>query len=215
MLLERYITADLLAEIAREHRRGRRLYMGTVDLDSRRFVVWNMGLIATYGNDAAVVLFRKVMLASSAVPIVFSPVLIEVEAQGKRYDEMHVDGSVGANVFLNAGLFDSMEAYRAAGRIAREDIFIIHNGQHFAPAEATTRSLRGIAERVIAVSGRSTIVGDLFREFAFAQRNGSEFRWVTIDPSVRLTHPLSFDPVAMTELYDIGYRAAAERSLAR
>ncbi|HEY1141761.1 MAG TPA: patatin-like phospholipase family protein [Lysobacter sp.] len=208
VLLERYITADLLAQIAHAHRNGRRLYMGTVDLDSRRFVVWNMGLIATHGDEAALALFRKVMMASSAVPIVFSPVMIEVEANGRRYDEMHVDGFVGANVFMNVGLFDTAKMYREAGRNAREDIFIIHNGQHLAPGRPTERSLRGIAERVVEASGRSTIVGDLFREYAFAQRNGATFRWVTIDPSVELADALSFDPVAMGRLYAVGYRVA-------
>ena len=83
-LLEQYVDAPLLEEVARAHRQGRRLYMGTVDLDTRSFTVWNMGRIAEYGGPQSLALFRKVMLASSSVPIAFPPVLFEVEADGRR-----------------------------------------------------------------------------------------------------------------------------------
>lgn len=208
-LIERYVDAALLAEVASAHRSGRRLYIGTADLDSRGFVVWNMGLIATHGNAQALELFRKVMLASSSVPIVFPPVLVEVEAGGKRFDEMHVDGFIGANVFVNVGVLDTSSLYRMAGKPdAHDEIFVIHNGQLDPPPRPTARSFRGIATRVIESSGRSTIIGDLFREYAFAQRNGSSFYWVTIEPTITLGDPLAFDPVTMSELYAEGERAA-------
>lgn len=207
-LIERHVDAALLREVAAAHRSGRRLYMGTVNLDSRRFVVWNMGLIATYANEQALELFRKVMLASSSIPIAFPPVLMDVVADGQHYDEMHVDGFVGANVFVNVGIFDTSDLYRRAGKNAHDDIFVIHNGQLHTPPAPTERSLRGIAVRVIDTSGRSTVVGDLFREFAFAQRNGSGFHWITIDRSVVLGDALSFDPIVMMQWYAEGERAA-------
>ncbi|HEY0661261.1 MAG TPA: patatin-like phospholipase family protein [Lysobacter sp.] len=210
-LIERNVDAAVLRAVADAHRRGRRLYIGTVDLDSRRFVVWNMGLIATHATPQALALFRKVMLASSSIPIAFPPVMLEVEAGGRRYDEMHVDGFVGANVFANAGTFDTHSLYRAAGRTrVHEDIFVIHNGQLNPPPSPTPRSLRGIAARVIETSGRSTIVGDLFREFLFAQRNGAGFHWITIDQSIELGNPLAFDPAEMAEWFAEGERAARD-----
>lgn len=209
-LIERHVDAALLREVAAAHRSGRRLYMGTVNLDSRRFVVWNMGLIATHANEQALELFRKVMLASSSIPIAFPPVLMDVVADGKRYDEMHVDGFVGANVFVNVGIFDTSDLYRLAGRHAHDDIFVIHNGQLHSPPGPTERSLRGIAVRVIDTSGRSTVVGDLFREFAFAQRNGSGFHWITIDRSVVLGDAMAFDPVVMMKWYEEGERVARD-----
>lgn len=208
-LIERYVDTALLEQVAQAHRQGRRLYMGTVDLDTRSFVVWNMGLIASRGDDAALALFRKIMLASSSVPIAFPPVLFEVEANGHRYDEMHVDGFVWANVFLNGSIFDPAELHRRAGRgPGREDIFVIHNGQLSAPPASATRSLRGITVRAIDISGRAGIVGDLFREFTFAQRNQADFHWVTIDESVVLPDLTAFDPAQMAALYQAGYDAA-------
>ena len=40
------------------------------------------------------------LLASSAVPGGFPPVLIDVEANGKHFQEMHVDGGLGGQFFV-------------------------------------------------------------------------------------------------------------------
>ena len=215
-LIARHVDAGLLARVAAEHRRGRRLYMGTVELDSRRFAIWNMGLIAERGDDQALDLFRRIMLASSSMPVAFPPVLIEVEADGKRYDEMHVDGFVGANVFLHVGAFDPsrLVARQTRGR-AVEDLYIIHNGQLRPPPSPTTRSLGGIAMRSFEVSARAGIAGDLIREHAFASRSNAGFRWVTVDEDVELPDPADFNPEQMRRLYELGYKAALQDSVWR
>jgi hypothetical protein len=122
---------------------------------------------------------------------------------------MHVDGAVAANVFYRGGLFSSRELRRKAGReTAREDVYVIHNGQ-LAPNVATTRrTLPHIAWRSFQAAGTSATVGALTRIYAQAKREGSEYHWVTIADSVNLTTNETFDPVAMQQLYDIGYKAA-------
>ena len=99
-LIAKQITPALLADIAAAHNSGRRLFIVTTDLDAGRSVVWNMGAIAAHGGDAALKLFRSVMLASSAIPGGFPPVLIDVEGNGKKFQEMHVDGGVGGQFFV-------------------------------------------------------------------------------------------------------------------
>jgi predicted acylesterase/phospholipase RssA len=208
-LLDQYVDADLLRSIAQAHARGQRLYIGTADLDSQRFVVWNMGLIAASGSPDAVEMFRSVMLASSSVPIAFPPVFFDVEAGGRRYDEMHVDGSVGTRVFYNGGLFSFAEVRAATRRgPAREEIYVIHNGQLLPEPAATRRSLRGIATRVFDSAGKAAVVGDLFRIYAVASREQAGFHWVTIPEGVELAGDEVFDPARMTELFELGYRQA-------
>ena len=122
---------------------------------------------------------------------------------------MHVDGAVAATVFLHAGVFRPSLIHERAGRgAAREDIFVIHNGQLRVLSSPTPRSLRGIASRVIDVSTRFGAVGDLIRIYAFAQRDQASFHWVTIDESVDLKGTEVFDPVKMGERYAIGDRTA-------
>jgi hypothetical protein len=208
-LIARHVDAEFLRQVADAHNRGRRLYIGTVDLDSQQFVVWNTGLIAASGGPEALDLVRKVMLASAAIPIAFPPVFFEVEADGRRYDEMHVDGAVAATVFLHAGVFRPSLIHERAGRgAAREDIFVIHNGKLSEAPSPTPRSLRGITSRVIEASVRAGVVNDLIRIYAFAQRDQASFHWVTMDEGVDLKGAEVFDPVKMAELYEIGYRTA-------
>jgi Patatin-like phospholipase len=208
-LIARHVDAEFLRKIADAHNRGRRLYIGTVDLDSQQFVVWNMGLIAASDRPEALELFRKVMFASASIPIAFPPVFFEVEADGRLYDEMHVDGAVAATVFLHGGVFrPSLIRERAGLGAGREDIFVIHNGQLITDPSPTPRSLRGITARVIEASGRAGVVGALFVIYAFAQREQASFQWVTIPQAVEIPGTEVFDPVKMTALYEVGYRTA-------
>jgi hypothetical protein len=212
-LIARHVDAELLRRVADAHQRGRRLYVGTADLDVPRFVVWNMGLIASSGHPDALALFRKVMLASASIPVAFPPVLFDVELTpgGPRYDEMHVDGGVGARVFLNAGVFRASVIRERGGHggKGREDIFVIHNGQLIPIPEPVDRSLTDIAVRAIDAAGRVAAVGDLFRIYSYAQREQAGFRWVTIPRDVVMSSAETFDPVAMQSLYELGLRMAA------
>ncbi len=208
-IIEVSVDAKFLAAVAAAHDRGQRLYMGTVDLDAQRFVVWNMGLIAKRGDRQALELFRRVMLASSSVPVAFPPVYFDVTVAGRLYDEMHVDGSVATRVFYNAGLFSFAELSARAGRTpAVKDAFIIHNGQLLPVPEATPRTLRGIGLRSFATAGKAAIIGDLFRIFAATEREGAGFNWVTIPENFDLRGTEVFDPVKMSELYELGYAVA-------
>lgn len=208
-LIAQHVDAPFLQAVARAHNAGRRLYVGTVDLDSQNFVVWNMGLIAQDPRPEALELFRRVMLASASVPVAFPPVFFDVVARGRFYDEMHVDGAVGARVFYNGGVIRFGAVRESAGRgAAREDVFVIHNGQLLPKAEITSRSLRSIALRAFESAGKSAVVGDLFRIYVAAEREGAAFHWITIPESVDLAGNELFDPVKMGELYALGEEVA-------
>jgi hypothetical protein len=212
-MIARHVDEQLLQRVADAHQRGRRLYIGTANLDAPRFVVWNMGLIASSGHPDALALFRKVMLASASIPVAFPPVFFEVELQpgGPRYDEMHVDGGVGARVFLNGGVFRGavIRERGGLGGEGREDIFVIHNGQLVPAPDPVPRSLPSIASRSIDASGRAAVLGDLLRIHAYAQREGGSFRWITIPRDVSMASEETFDPAQMQVLYDLGLRMAA------
>ncbi len=211
-LIARHVDEALVQRIAKAHQQGRRLYIGTTDIDVPRFVVWNMGLIAASGRPEALNLFRQVMLASASIPVAFPPVFFEVELEpgGPRYDEMHVDGGVGARVFLSGGVFrGSVVGQRGGhGGVGHEDIFVIHNGQLVPIPEPISRSLPAIAARVIDASGRTAAIGDLFRIYNYAQREQAGFQWITIPDDVVTVGDEIFDPVRMQSLYDLGFALA-------
>src|ERR1700726_542264 len=80
--------------------KGRLLLIGTVDLDSERPVVWNITKIAASHSADSLELVHKILRASAAIPGAFPPVMINVLVNGRNYTEMHVDGSVAAQVFV-------------------------------------------------------------------------------------------------------------------
>ena len=213
LLIAQHVDEAVLRRVADAHQRGRRLYIGTANIDVPRFVVWNMGLIANSGRPEALDLFRRVMLASASIPVAFPPVMFDVELApgGPRYDEMHVDGGVGARVFLNGGVFRAslIRDRGGMGGVGKEDIFVIHNGQLIPKPDPVPRGLGPIAVRVIDASGRAAALGDLFRIFGFAQREEMAFHWVTMPNDVVMDGgDETFDPVKMQMLYDVGYRTA-------
>ena len=93
-LIDRYMTAAMLERVARAHAAGRRLFVGTTNLDASRFVVWDMGAIASSGRPDALRRYRKVLLASCAVPLLLPPVYFDVDAGGRACSEMHADGGM-------------------------------------------------------------------------------------------------------------------------
>ncbi len=208
-LLERHVDAALLRRVAAAHSAGRRLYVGTANLDAQQFVVWNMGLIAASGRPEALALFRQVMLASASIPVAFPPVMFDVVAGGRHYDEMHVDGGVGANVFYSGGVFSFGAAREGVGRgVGSERIFVIHNGQLLPTPEVTRRSVRAIAARSFESAMKAALVGDLFRIYSIAVREQARFFWISIPEGVELTGDEVFDPVRMRALYDVGFEIA-------
>jgi patatin-like phospholipase/acyl hydrolase len=119
----------MLKEIAQEHERGRLLLMATTNLDARQAVIWNMGKIAASGHPKALKLFHKIMLASAAIPGAFPPVIIDVEADGKRYQEMHVDGGAMAQVFIYPPSIKVADVSKQHGIVRERHLYVIRNAR--------------------------------------------------------------------------------------
>jgi predicted acylesterase/phospholipase RssA len=212
--LEAVITADILEAIAAEHRRGRRLYVGTTNLDAQRLVVWNMGAIAASGRPGSLELFRRVLLASASIPVAFPPVYIEVEVDGRRFDEMHVDGGVIAEFFLWGAMVDIADAAREVQVDPEErppaSIYIIRNSQIEAAPEQVKPKLVPIASRSMITVLKAVAMGDLIRVWALAVRDGVDFNYVGIPPEHPEATASSFDPAEMQRLFDLGRSMALE-----
>jgi hypothetical protein len=203
-----YVDESFLQEVAAEHRKGRRLLIGTTNLDAERPVIWDMGAIAVSGSPESLELFRTVLLASAAIPAVFPPGFIKVSVDGATYDEMHVDGGATREVFLVPTQF---MASKTDGRLGISPIrraYIIRNGHvapEYKPVKARTLSIAG---RAVSSLIKSQGVGDLYELYVFAKRNGMDYNLAFIPGNFIDTSTQAFDPVYMTKLYDLGYRMA-------
>ena len=208
-IIAQYVDEAFLEEVAVEHRKGRRLLIGTTNLDAERPVIWDMGRIATSGSPEALQLFRTVLLASAAIPAVFPPGFIKVAANGSTYEEMHVDGGATREVFLVPTQFMASKADRRLGFNPLRRAYIIRNG-HVAPEYKVVKAKTlSIAGRAVSSLIKSQGVGDLYELYLFCQRNRISYNLAYIPADFHDTSTQSFDPVYMTKLYDLGYQMAA------
>jgi hypothetical protein len=203
-----YVNDAFLAEVAAEYRKGRRLLIGTTNLDAERPVIWDMGAIATSGTPEALDLFRKVLLASAAIPAVFPPGFVKVAAGGAVYDEMHVDGGATREVFLVPTQFMAKRVDSRLGINPIRRAYIIRNGHVSPEYKAVKAKTLSIAGRAVASLIKSQGVGDLYELFVFCKKNGIDYNLAYIPGDFRDTSTQAFDPVYMTKLYDLGYRMA-------
>lgn len=202
--INRVITPQIVEAVGAEHKKGRRLYIGTTNLDSQKLVVWDMGRIASSGSGDAVELFRKILLASSSIPGLFAPVYFEVEADGAKYDEMHADGSLMTSVFGYGPLFE-VKCDRRKPPKKTNTLYIIYNGQPAAAARQVKRNLSSIIPRALLTLTKSHAWGDLCRLYTISEKNGIDFNYIGIpDNYIPLTDK-SFDKEEMNRLFKLGF----------
>jgi predicted patatin/cPLA2 family phospholipase len=206
-LIARHVDAPMLAAIAREYQAGRRLYVVTTNLDAQRTTIWDMGKIAASGDPGALDLFRNVLTASASIPGVFSPVLIDVEANGRRFAEMHVDGGVTTNVLIlpEAILMSGTPVFPPD---ARPKVYVVMNS-HLAPDfEVVKASTLQTVIRSFETSVRANTRNTLLASYQFAKGRNWDFNLASIDSNYPKSDTIGFDLAYMQQLFDYGYQRA-------
>jgi len=215
-LIEIHFNADFLKAVSAAHNQGRRLYVGTTHMDAQTLVVWNMGAIANSGHPDALDLFQKIILASSSIPAAFPPVFIEVEVDGRRYDEMHTDGGTVTQVFFRAGTMDLHAAARTAGRTQRDGyrgtLYVIRNGKLGPEPEQVKRRLPEISGRAISTMIKYTAFNELHRIQSNTDATNLGFRYAAIPDDFQSKAEEVFDPREMKRLFELGYELGSTGS---
>lgn len=199
------VDQELLDAIAAEYRRGRLLMIGTTNLDAQREVIWNVGAIAVSGHPRAVELIQDIMVASAAIPAAFPPMMIDVEVDGQHYQEMHVDGGTVTQVFLYPPSLKVKEAAEAAGIQRERRVYIVRNARFEPDWAETPRRTLSIAGRAVSSLIATQGIGDLYRTYLNAQRDGIDYNLVAIPDDFRLQPREAFDREYMQKLFDVGF----------
>ncbi|UQD77349.1 patatin-like phospholipase family protein [Bradyrhizobium japonicum] len=205
-LVARYVGPEIMAQVARENARGRKLLVVTTDLDTQRTAIWDMGKIAAVGTPEALKLFRDVMAASASIPLVFPPIMIDAEGQGRRFQEMHVDGGVTAPVLTLPEALLSQD--RLPGN-ARMNIYILVNKKIERNFELVSNSTIDVASRSLSSITQSQTRSIIFSTYDFAKRNNLGFHLSYIARDYPAPPSEGFDTAYMRALYQYGYEKAA------
>jgi predicted patatin/cPLA2 family phospholipase len=208
-LAKKLFDEQMLDRIGQEHLKGRRLLIGTTDLDAGRPVVWDIGKIALSTRDDRVELFRKVLLASAAIPAAFPPIYLKVQAaDGKTYDEMHVDGGVTRELFMLPSELHLFELRARHGVERRSHLFIIRNSRFQSEYEPTKPKVGNIAARSIDTLITSQAAGDLWTLYYEAKENNMTYAVTSIPQNIPDNSKSLFDRKYMTNLFNAGYDLA-------
>jgi len=205
-LVARHIGQDMLGAIAAENARGRKLFIVTTNLDTQRTVIWDMGRIAAIRSNQALNLFRDVLAASASIPVVFPPMLIDAEANGHRFQEMHVDGGVTAPVLTLPEAFLLRNGALAGG--LRMNIYVLVNDKVERDFQLVQNSTIDIAARASASVTKTQIRSVLYETYDFARHNNFGFNLTYVDRDFPSPGSFGFETSYMRSLYQYGYDKA-------
>jgi hypothetical protein len=207
-LIERTITEEFVCELAAEHCKGRRLFIGTMDLNTRRLVAWDLGAIAASGRPDATAMVRQLLLAASSIPGVAPAVPIEITLNGQPLTELHGDGGGIAQTFVRFGTHHPRPDPARPGVkwLEGSNLYVIAGGKLFLdPTEGSPTVFQRMAG---AVSGILYAIfrADAWRIYTLCRVSGMHFHMTAI-PQVLVSPPqsMTFDPEGQKAMYAAGY----------
>lgn len=206
-----YITEELIEAVAREHASGRRLLVATTNLDCQRTSIWDMGAIASHANEAALRLFRDVLIASATLPGLFPPRLFEVEADGVAYEEMHVDGGASAPLFV---MPQPLLRWRDLGaRVRGGRVYVIVNTVLESTPRSTPPGLPSVLSRSFDTMLRFSYRQALDVARGFCARHNLPLAVASIPSSLDGVNMLSFETANLRMIFDAGEALARSGEL--
>lgn len=208
-IIAKYGDESALQAIAKAHRQGRRLYVGTTNMDAQRLMVWDIGAVATSGYPGALQLYQKIMLASASIPVAFPPVFFDVEVDGQVYDEMHFDGGTITDVFICGYMLDLVSARKKINERKTTSklsisAYIIRNGKLKPSPQAVHRNLRKITRRTILTCYKAHGWDHLNHIYDTIQQNHFDFNYIGIPQEFEFSDKQSFNQEEMTRLFNYG-----------
>ncbi len=194
-IIANIVNEAFLDEVAAEHRKGRRLFVASTNLDNGAITVWDMGRIASARSAQRVQLYRDVLAASAAIPGVFSPVYIK---QSDGPPAMHVDGGLKDAVLLSSYMIDP--------RGSDENVWVIVNGHlSFAGSkELSGTNSASILGRSISEMLRTISYRSVQRAYVMSRHGRAKFNLAYVPDDVPEPNPIEFQPEALAALFAEG-----------
>ena len=206
--IREYVDDQVIQDIAAEHKKGRRLFIGTTTIDHMRPIIWDIGAIAASGQPGAKDLVHKIMLASASIPGAFPPVKIYVEANGQKYDELHVDGGTTNQVFIYPPSLNWRKYMEILEVPGTANVYVIRNAQLMPRRTVVEEKILPIARQSISSLIRTQGIGDVRLIYSESIRDGHNFHLSYIPDDFKEIPKEPFDTIYMNKLFDLGYNQA-------
>lgn len=199
-LISPFVDEAMIDAVAAQHALGRRLLVATTDLDRQRTCIWDMGAIATRGGEAAVSLFRDVLVASSSLPGIFPPRRFVCEHEGALYEEMHADGGVSTPLFV---MPDALLRWNKLGRrLQRGRVYVLVNTMLDQAPRTTPTGLPSVLVRSFDTMLRYSYRQALEVAGAYCASHNLPLSVASIPPQPDGASMMNFDTAAMRRMFD-------------
>jgi hypothetical protein len=205
-IVEAEVNEQFLGDLRAAHAAGRRLYVGTMNVQTRRLCVWDLGAIACCGRPDALALIRKVVVATASIPGLLPAVKFDVEIDGRRYVEEHVDGGAASQMFLRLGPGGRRPAGVKTDWLTGSNLYVMAAGKLY--ADPLTKK-PGVLKRITSTLSASLYA--LFRAeatnmYAFCGVSGMKFHLTAIGEEENVPlNSFTFNPPDMKRLFARGY----------
>jgi len=201
----------LLKRVADAHTKGRRLYIGTTNIDTGQLIVWDMGAIASSSRSDKYQRFSDIIYASSAMPIFLPPQYISVDVEDEQYYQMHVDGGIYSHVFM-IGLLVNWKEVLDFSDDANIDfdvtLYTIANRKYrnrtaYEPVEQSPSS---VISAFIETETDLLFDRSMYRLYDSSIQKGIKFRMAAVPKDVNYVDvSWEFNPEKMLKLFNVGY----------
>ena len=211
-LFKKTFDKAFLNKIAKEYQNGRRLYIGTTNIDTGQLTVWDMGAIASSNRADKYQRFCDIIYASTALPIYLPPQYMQVNIEDKKYYQMHIDGGIYSQVFM-IGLLVNWEEVLDFKKSANTNfdvtLYTIANRKYrqrdvYKPIEQKPMS---IIEAYVLTEMDLLFDRSVYRIYTSCKEKGFKFKIATIPEKMQdiIKEPTEFNTKEMLQLFRVGY----------
>ncbi len=213
-LLRTEINDGLLTDLRQAHAEGRRFFVGTMALQSKRLVIWDVGAIASSGRPDADELVRKVLLASFSYPGFAPPVEFNLEVNGQCYQEEHCDAGPVAMAFVRFGLVPGWPEQGAPvrpGWLAGSDLYVLACRKLYSDPAPVPKSALSRGLTAVHAALESLAQAQIGQIYSVCAVSGIRFHLLAM-PQELPRKPLAITelfPTDAPQLFAIGYEMGA------
>jgi len=203
---------NFLDKVAIEHQKGRRLYIGTTNIDTGQLIVWDMGAIASSNREDKYRRFNEIIYASTALPIYLPPQYIGVDVEEKEYFQMHVDGGIYSQVFMIGLLVNWADVLKLEKPVKNKfdvTLYTVANRKYrqrdiYKPIEQAPLD---IIEAYILTEMDLLFDRSIYRLYNSCEQKGIQFKMAAIPEKMEdiIIVPTEFKPQKMMKLFNVGF----------
>jgi hypothetical protein len=172
---------------------------------TRRLCIWDIGAIASSGRGDAKDIVRRVYLAAVSIPGVLPSVKFDIEIDGKRYVEEHIDGGPASQAFLRLCPDAERPNPKSIGWLEGSNLYIMASGKLYAPL---LEGRLGFIKRITSVISASLYAlyrAEVKEMYAFCLISGMKFHHSAIPDDARVPkNSTNFETPEMKRMYQMG-----------